>query len=283
MKLGVFLVKLIGKSPFWLLYFLSDFSYFFVYKLFGYRTKVVRTNLKLSFPNASDLDLKAYERAFYKHFFDVIVETLKCESITEKELRTRMVCENLETIEALLAQNQSAIIITGHYNNWEWAGRRFILDTQGKACIAYKRISNPEIEDYTLQSRLRFGGSVVVMEQFLRHVIKHRKQGIYPVLIADQTPHKDKIEFTTPFLNQETAVYLGGEKLTKSLKFPAYFMSVKKLKRGHYSYRLDLLDETSGDDFELTKLHTQKLEEQIQQEPAYWLWSHRRWKYTRKS
>lgn len=281
-KVGIGLFRLLSKLPFGILYFISDVLYVLVYKLVGYRKKVVRENLQYSFPEKTEKERRDIEQEFYKHLFDIMVETLKCESISLSELNARMVAENPEVLKGLVEKEQSAMIITGHYNNWEWSGRKVIVDSLGKAIIAYKKVTNPHVEEMILESRKRFGGHVVSMMQFIRYVLRRRKETLFPVLIADQTPHKDKIEYTTNFLNQDTAVYLGGENLAKSLKLPVYFMSVSKVKRGYYTYRIDLITEDyNAPQYEITHKHLALLEKQIVDKPAYWLWSHRRWKYTR--
>lgn len=281
-KIGIGIFRLLSRLPFGVLYFLSDILYVIVYRLFGYRKKVVRENLEYSFPDKTEKEILKIERDFYKHLFDIMVETMKCETISLEELKARMIEENPEVLKALIEKEQSAMIITGHYNNWEWSGRKVIVDSGGKAIIAYKNVTNPHVEDMMLKSRQRFGGHIISMMQFIRFVLKRRNETLFPVLIADQTPHKDKIEYTTNFLNQDTAVYLGGENLAKSLKLPVYFMSVSKVKRGHYSYRLDLITEDyNAPKYEITNKHLAMLEKQIVDNPAYWLWSHRRWKYTR--
>ena len=281
-KIGIGIFRLLSRLPFGVLYFLSDILYVIVYRLFGYRKKVVRENLKYSFPDKTEKEILKIERDFYKHLFDIMVETMKCETISLEELRARMTEENPEVLKGLIEKEQSAMIITGHYNNWEWSGRKVIVDSGGKVIIAYKNVTNPHVEEMMLRSRQRFGGHIISMMQFIRFVLKRRNETLFPVLIADQTPHKDKIEYTTNFLNQDTAVYLGGENLAKSLKLPVYFMSVSKVKRGHYSYRLDLITEDyNAPKYEITNKHLAMLEKQIVDNPAYWLWSHRRWKYTR--
>lgn len=281
-KVGIGLFRLLSRLPFGVLYFISDILYIIVYRALGYRKKVVRENLEYSFPDKTAEERLEIEREFYKHLFDIMVETMKCETMTLNDLKTRMKPENIEVLDDLIQRGQSAMIITGHYNNWEWSGRKVIVDSSGKAIIAYKKVTNPHVEEMMLKSRLRFGGHIVSMMQFIRYVLKRRHETLFPVLIADQTPHKDKIEYTTNFLNQDTAVYLGGENLAKSLKLPVYFMSVSKVKRGYYTYKLDLITEDyNAPKYEITNKHLALLEKQIVDKPAYWLWSHRRWKYTR--
>jgi KDO2-lipid IV(A) lauroyltransferase len=282
-KILLGIVDLIGRLPLSVLYLLSDLSYWIVYRIFGYRTKVVKENLRLSFPEKSDKERLKIERDFYRNFFDVLIETLYSTGMTKEEIKKRVELETPEIFQEIEDKNQSAIFVTGHYNNWEWLGRRFIIDSGDKAIIAYKKITNKAMDEYIFNSRSKFGGHIVHIESFLRFVIKHRKEVKYTYLIADQTPHVDQIEFVTPFLNQDTAVYLGAENLSKTLKQPIYFLKMTRKKRGYYSYSIELVSTDHQADLHTnTKKHLVKLERDIKENPACWLWTHRRWKYTRK-
>jgi KDO2-lipid IV(A) lauroyltransferase len=85
------------------------------------------------------------------------------------------------------------------------------------------------------------------------------------------------------FLNQETGVQFGGEKMAKEYQAAVVFANIHRLKRGHY----EVVYETICEDAALTphgfitQAHTKKLEAIINKEPAYWLWSHKRWKHPR--
>ncbi|MCT4665150.1 MAG: lysophospholipid acyltransferase family protein [Flavobacteriales bacterium] len=281
-----FLLKIadrIGHLPLSILYAFSTFLYGLIYKLFGYRKKVVKENLLYAFPEKTADERLQIEKEFYRSFFDIMVETLYCSSISKKEMAKRVQLENPELLKKLLEENSSAIMVCGHFNNWEWLGRQFCIESDQRAYIAYKEISNKDFEDYTLRSRKRFCDHPVKMKSFIRYVLKNRKRPFFGYLIADQTPHVDQIEFTTTFLNQNTAVYLGAENLSQKLKLPMYFLSMKRLKRGYYSYKIELVSENyNAPKFENTKKHLALLERQILENPSDWLWTHRRWKYTRK-
>ena len=93
---------LISLLPMWILYRLSDILYFLVYYIIGYRKKVVRKNLKNSFPEKSDRERLSIEKKFYAFFCDYIVETLKKFSISDEQMKKRMHFEGVpEMVQAL--------------------------------------------------------------------------------------------------------------------------------------------------------------------------------------
>ena len=81
------------------LYWVSDFLYLIIYRLAKYRVKVVRRNLRASFPEKSEAERLEIERQFYHHFADYIVETIKLAHISEKELQRRAYVQNPELVD----------------------------------------------------------------------------------------------------------------------------------------------------------------------------------------
>ena len=100
--------------------------------------------------------------------------------------------------------------------------------------------------------------------------------------IADQTPsYLDT--YWTRFLNQDTPVFRGAEVIAGKLDYPVVYARVKKIKRGYYEISAETLTDHSREtkNGEISEIHTKKLEADIIAQPAYWLWSHRRWKHKR--
>ena len=110
----------ISLLPFPVLYILSDFLFFMIFYITPYRKKVVYTNLKNSFPEKSEKEIKEISRKFYRHFCDIIIESLKTFTISEEEMKKRMKYINPEILIPFYLQKKSLIAITGHYCNWEW-------------------------------------------------------------------------------------------------------------------------------------------------------------------
>ena len=280
---GVVLLYLLSLLPFWLLYRISDVLYLILYYIVGYRKKVVAENLRTSFPEKSSEELKSIEKKYFRYLADVIVETVKLFTISEKEVMERMQCTNFELIKGYFAEGKSVIGALGHYGNWELAGHCLSLLTQAeRRVIVYKPLNNPIFENAFKRMRTRFGATVVAMQNTMRALVSYKNQPSITVLVSDQTPARNEINYFTQFLNHATPVFLGVEKLSKLLNDAVVFCDIRRIKRGYYKVTFVPLFADAKDtaEHEITHAHVQYLENVIKQDPAYWLWSHRRWKFT---
>lgn len=273
---------LISQLPLKGLYVISDISRFFTYHVFRYRRKIVTENLRNSFPEKSTEELKRIEKLFYKHFCDLFLETIYLLH-TSKEKAIKM-CKfnNIEILRNYYPQGKSVILATGHYNNWEILNL-FAYYLDHKVIGIYKPILNKRIEAFINKYRERYGAFAVPMQDAFRYVIacQQKKELFFLGLISDQTPAKSEIRYWTTFLNQETPVFLGVEKIAVKTNQPVLFCNVRKVARGRYEVDIELLCENPKDTkpFEITDMHVHALEKLIHEAPEYWLWSHRRWKY----
>jgi KDO2-lipid IV(A) lauroyltransferase len=161
------------------------------------------------------------------------------------------------------------------------------LYTDYKCISIYKPLKNKYFNNFINQLRSRFGMHLTPMSLIIRELIRDRNNGINTLsaFISDQTPARGDINFWTEFLNQETAVFLGAEKVAVKYNMAVVFFNQQKVKRGHYRLKLELLTEDSRSlpEFELTEMHVKFLDRIIRENPEYWIWSHRRWKYKRES
>jgi len=275
------LIYLIASFPFWALYILSDFFYF-ILLLSGYRKKVVMKNLRNSFPEKSTAEIKVLYKNYYSYLCDLVLETLKTLTMSEKEAKERCVFHKPEWLDTFYNENKSLVIVMGHYGNWEWAGPSFSLNTNYQLVVAYLPLTNPYFEKMMSGMRTKFGTQITPAVNTLRTMVGNRKQITATALIADQTAWADQAYWTT-FLNQDTAVFTGPEKLAIKFDYPIVFMNVKRIKRGYYEIHPELLFEFPKETTEgqITEKFTNRLEEEIRINPATWLWSHKRWKYSR--
>ena len=111
---------LVALLPFPVLYLLSDGLYFVMAKVIKYRHKVIWKNLKNSFPEKTDDELRQIEQGFHRWFCDYIVETLKLMTMSKKQLIKRMTFTGTEELNRVLSEGKSAAIYLGHLGNWEW-------------------------------------------------------------------------------------------------------------------------------------------------------------------
>jgi Kdo2-lipid IVA lauroyltransferase/acyltransferase len=276
------LIYLIASLPFKALYVFSDFLYF-ILKLSGYRKKVVLTNLRNSFPEKTEKEIQAIAKDYFKYLCDLTLETLKTLRMTEKEAIEHCVFHKTDWLDNLYKENKSIIIVMGHYGNWEWAGPSFSLNNDFQLFVIYRPLSNPYFERMMTGMRTKFGTKITPINNTLRDMVANRKAVTATAFIADQTASPENAYWMN-FLNQDTAVFVGPEKLAKKFNYPVVYANVKRIKRGYYEIFPELMvDEPKNtpDNF-ILETFTHRLEKEINAEPTVWLWSHRRWKHVRK-
>ena len=277
-------IYLLSLLPFRILYFLSDGVYALLFHVTGYRKKVVLKNLRNSFPEKNEEEINVICKKFYHYFCDLTLETFKTLTIGKEKMLKRCSLEPGAKIlfDQLAAANQSVIIVMGHKGNWEWAGNTFSLCCKHQLYVIYHPLSNKYFNSLVYKMRTRFGTKLIAMKDTFREMTKNRSELNATAFIADQSPSPDKA-YWMQFLNQDTPVFMGTEKIAQKMKYPIVYVSVKKIKRGYYTLAAKLLKEPPYilNEGEITTAHTEKLEKDILEQPETWLWTHRRWKHTR--
>ncbi|NOT76353.1 MAG: lysophospholipid acyltransferase family protein [Cyclobacteriaceae bacterium] len=275
------IIYLIASLPFWALYKLSDFFYL-LFKISGYRRDVVVQNLKNSFRDKSEKEINALADAYYRYLCDLILETLKTLRTTEKEARERCTFHKQEWLTKLCEENRSIILVMGHYGNWEWAGPSFTLNTGYQLVVIYRPLSNKYFDNMMVGMRTKFGTRITPVNQTLRDMVASRKQLTATAFIADQSASHDNAHWMN-FLGQDTAVFMGPEKLSTKFNYPVVYIKISRPKRGYYEVTPELLFENPKQttDNEISEAFMNRLEKDIISDPTIWLWSHRRWKHQR--
>jgi KDO2-lipid IV(A) lauroyltransferase len=271
--------------PLGILYLVADFLFVILYYFPSYRRKVVWTNLKNSFPEKSDEELRRIEKKFYRHLADLFIEVLKITHMPAKELKKRFIVENAEILDKMREQGRDVVAVCGHYNNWEWMSA-IPLFTDIKCVSIYKPLKNKLFDKFLNKLRTKHGMVVTPMSNIVREIINDRSKGIRTMsaFISDQTPARDDIKYWTTFLNQDTPVYLGAEKIASKYDMAVIYFTNRKIKRGYYTLTLEVLFESTKGlpEHAITEAHVRRLEELIRENPEYWIWSHRRWKHRRE-
>lgn len=280
------LLWLIALLPFPLLYVLSDILFLIIFYLIRYRRKVTVSNLSNSFPEKSLKEIKAIEKKYYRNLADIVFEFIKIEHISRDSINKRMVIKNPEILSTLYEQKKSVFIAVGHCGNWEWLGKKIALSTRHNAFAVMKPIHDPYFNDYMTQLRVRFHTPNLIEYKKTMRVLAKAKDTTNAVLIAsDQTPTYGESNFWTTFLHQETAFYLGLEKIAKSLDYAVLFYDIQRKERGFYELVITpiTLNPVATQPLEITTRYVRLLEEAIRRNPDNWLWSHRRWKHKRST
>lgn len=282
------ILYVLSLLPMRIQYVLSDGLYLIIYRLAGYRRKTVRGNLTSSFPEKDEKEIRKIEREFYHWFCDYIVETFKLLSIGRGEMKRRMVFKGTEKLEELVNEGVSCGVLLGHYCNWEWIST-LPLSVSGECIFAelYHPLENKLFDDIFLKFRQRFGSVCIPMQESMRHIVKYRKEGKPIVMgyIADQKPHWKNMHLWMDFLNhKDTPVLTGSERIMKRTGQAFFCADVRRIKRGYYECDIKLLERHTADipDYQITERYMRELEQGIRRAPAFWLWTHDRWKRTRE-
>ena len=275
------LLWIFSLLPIQILYLISKIIRFIVYDILCYREKVVIDNIQNTFIEKSQTEVIKLKNNFYDYFFELIVEVIKLLSISNNELNKRFTFSNINVIKQALKQNKSVIVVVGHYGNWEWALRSAsnLIDT--KIIGVYKRINNTIFEWLLLKIRSNTNVLPVEIKSLPRELVNNNEKKIYAI-VADQSPTLEQSNVRINFLNRDTLVYTGVEKISKKYNMPVFYLNIKLTSKGYYESTFEEINSKNinGKKIEITKEFFSKLENQIKSEPRLWLWSHKRWKHT---
>jgi KDO2-lipid IV(A) lauroyltransferase len=285
-KTGYYLFRsftwILQRFPLWFLYLISNLFYYVAYYIIRYRRKTVTINLANSFPGKTKQQRDLIAKKFYSHFCDTVFETLYFDWMSEKEARRRIIYVNPELLNGYLNAGKQVVAFCGHYNNWEWFSD-VALVTSHRIYAVYKKIKNPSFERFYYNLRSRFGSIPLERSDTFKQLYSDHQQGIpsMSAFVFDQTPRKYEIRHWITFLNQDTPVVLGAEKIAQKLDTIVIFLYSRKIRRGFYEVEFRLVTDKAKSlpQYEITDTCSAILEQQILDNPEYWLWSHKRWKH----
>lgn len=273
------LILPLSYLPLRVLYLFSDLFYLILITVFPYRKSVIRSNLKRVFPNKKEKDIDVLQRAFYRHFSDILIEGVKNLTISTRELKQRYRILNASVLDDLYSKNKSVLLVSGHYNNWEWMITSQALWFKQKSFGIGMPLSNKFWNKVLTEKRER-NGMTVVHAKNVKESLQQATDKFAVLTLSDQSPGDSIKSYWTTFLGVETAVLFGAEQLAHEFDLAVVFFSTRKVKRGYYEVDLKLLTETPSMHKwgEITEMHVKELEKLIKEQPEYWVWSHKRWK-----
>jgi len=276
-------LRLLAALPRPFLYQIANLIGFILDHLANYRKRIINENLKNAFPEEPDWKIQSIRKKFYGHLADLITETAMIQYYSQARLMKMFNFVNPELLEKYYNEGRHVIVMGGHYNNWEWSSP-FSYTFKHQVIGVYKPLHNSYFDKAYRRARGRFGADIVPMGSIVKKLFEYNNKKIPTItgMVGDQRPMKKHIQYWTDFLNQKTAMYTGSEKLARKFDAVVLFIHVRKVKRGTYIATLKPITENPSNKApnEITEKYTRLLETMILEEPAYWLWSHRRWKFT---
>lgn len=264
---------------------LSDIIFFIAYRLVRYRRNVTRTNLSHAYPNLSDDDRNKLEKQYYHHLADLVVEGLHNLYATPRTILQHYHFVNRELVNAYYEKGQSVILMSSHYNNWEYMVSSLNFQLRHLGIGVGKPLDNKSIAGYVTRRRSRFGTEIVDhtnVRQTIEYYQSHHVPAAY-MMLSDQSPSNPHKSYWTMFMHQETPFLYGAEYFARKYDLPVIYYEVIKKKRGHYDVTFSLLcDQPNAvPQYTIVARYVHRLAQTIDSAPQYWLWSHKRWKRKR--
>ena len=274
----------VSRLPFPLFYQLSDFISFLIYRVFGYRKAVVRSNLKHAFPELKEAEYRIIEKKFYRHLCDLFLEIIKSMGMSKDQMLKRFKVKNIEVLTQFEKQNRSAFLLCGHYASWEWMmSLGYHMNHLGYGI--YRPIKNPYFDNLIKEIRSRHDAYMIPQKtaaELIRQKEKKNERGVYG-FASDQSPRPTPKSYWRPFMGINVPVYTGAERLARELNIPLVFGKIKRVKRGYYELEFKLITnqpKTTAVN-EITDIYTEWLEEQIKEDPTQYFWTHKRFKHAK--
>ena len=282
------LLHLMALLPMGVLYVISDFIYWLVYHVARYRRNVVRRNLVQSFPGKSEDEIARIESDFYHFFADYFVETIKLLHISDRQMRRRIVFHDVEIIDRYFDEGRSMLIYAAHYGNWEWLQSVTLWSRHGADGNVvfgnvYRPLRNKWFDAFFLKIRNRFHTACHPKNSVFRDLLRLRRDGKLSItgFMSDQHPSVNESDHVIRFLNHDTAIITGSELLARKLDYVVLYFELKRRRRGYYDCHIRLItdDVKSWPEYSISDEYARRLETQINENPALWLWTHDRWKH----
>jgi len=273
---------LISILPFRIFYLLSDFVCFIIYRVVGYRKKVVRENLAMTLPHLNDAERKEIEKKFYHHMCDMFLETIKTMGISPAEMDKRFQITNLDLVKEYAKKGKSVILVASHYASYEWL---LTMNTKidFKGIAVYKTLANPYFDRLVRKIRSKYDTELIETKKAIPMMAQNQREGILSMygLASDQSPKLDRIFHSMKFMGVEVPVHTGAEMLAKKYDLSVVMVKVKKIARGYYEATFLTIAENPQDfdNFNITEKYLREVEKQIYEAPEYYLWTHKRWKH----
>jgi KDO2-lipid IV(A) lauroyltransferase len=282
--LAVFFIFLVGILPFRILYLLADITRFFLHRVFAYRKKVIRSNLKRCFPEKNEHEIDQLVLKVYKNLADVTVEGFKAFTMTRRQLAERHKIVNPTLLDQFNNSNKNIIATPCHYGNWEWGSLAPSLQLNYQIAAFYTKFSNPYIDKFMRYNRSRTGAKLIPTTETSISFKKMINSRTVFIMAADQSPSKPEKAVWVNFLGQKTAFLDGPERHARANDIPVIFVDIQRVKRGFYELELSFISINSAETTtgEITRAYAGRLEKMIMEKPENWLWSHKRWKLNKQ-
>ena len=275
------LIKLISLQPFCVVYKISDFVSFLLYKVFKYRLKTVRKNLKLVFPDKEDKELREIEKGFYKHFSDITIESIKAYGMSKNQMMKRYTYENIDVLRKIQKKKKNIVLLLGHYSNFEWL-LSIGYNVKGNGYGIFTPMTNKYFN--RLFEKIRRKHKAYLISRYkVKDFMSNLDTNKYHLFgfAADQSPRKVGKSYINNFLGHKVPIFTGAERFSKDHDLSVVFADITRTKRGYYKTKFIEIIDQNDSKYSITDQFLKLLENQIFRDPSQYFWSHNRFKHLR--
>ena len=291
------LMVALSKLPLRFHYFMADILAWLLRKVLRYRYSTVMINLSRSFPNKKYKEIDRIAKDFYKHMGEIFAEAIWFGGSSYKRLYDSGIVTvmNPEELNELFLSTPSMTVLSTHCGNWElmggFLGYRTLSGEKVAICeedirVVYKKLSSPVSDEVFRRNRVapleRVGTSCEIESMnILRHAVSNRDKRLVYIYPTDQAPYwKAGKHPIGEFMHQQTNVMLGSVGVACKLSHSVMYMKMRRVERGRYEMTLIPICRNASEmtPEQIMRKYYDLLEQEINETPHNWLWTHKRWK-----
>lgn len=253
-------------------------------KLDPKRFKLTQDNLQKAFPDWNITQIKSTALASYENLGITMAELLKCRSVSDRDLLSRVNYSNPQMIQRLHGHGNGLILLSGHYGNWEFLALTAGLIQEEQVNVVVKYQNNNYVNQRLLRLRQKWGNKLIDMGRAARPIMQVVNNKGILALLVDQRASEEK-DIYVDFFGRKAATYEAPASLSFKYNIPIVMGFANRQPDGRYKVDLVEVDRRGLESHEnpieeLTRRHVAILEREVRKRPELWSWQHNRWKFT---
>ncbi len=250
--------------------------------VFRIRWRTVQEHLRQAFPEKSEAWRARTARRSFRHLGREAVATFRLGAMGPEQVRERTELEGFAELEEAWRRGGGAIVVTGHFGNWEVGGAS--LSARGIPLdVVAQRQRNPLFDIDLNRNRERLRMVVIDRAKAPRQVLRSLRRGRVVAIVGDQNTRRGGA--FVEFFGRPAATARGVAVFALRTGAPI-FLGIARRRPGfpqRYYVTLEQVRYEPTGDMEvdvvrLTEAHTLHLERQVRETPEQYFWQHRRWK-----
>lgn len=276
-------VRALSALPLPMLYALFGAMAWVVRVVLRFRWRVTLQNLATAFPERDTRARRRIAVANYRHFGEMAAELLAATRMSRTDLLGRVEMRNLELAREWLARGRPVLLLASHQSNWDWGMYAMAASLGYPVDVAYKPMKSAGADRVLCAMRRRWGVNLVPAKELLSDLLQRRREVRAIAMLADQSPRTSEHQVWLPFLGRDTAFYAGPEQMARATRYDALYVSMRRVRRGHYIAECLPLAEGQAAlaPGGFTQRYARLVESDLLAAPEEWTWGHKRWKQTR--